>query len=397
MKSFLIAWKDLKIRAMDRRGFMMMLIMPLVLTLILGSALKDMVGGDEGFQETSVGLYVDKKDPMADALKQDVLEKTKFLTIKTIDSERKLEKMVKKGEVEVGISIPAEWSKNFAGATLYSNQDSQLKATVVDSIITSFTDRVQTISMASETVMGNVKETTAASTVAGDLQETGERVSTVLMKSGEAEMKVANRSVGVTSVSSMQYYAAAMLVMFLLFNVTLGAKSMIQERHTDTLARLNSTPMSKYGILIGKFLGTLYFAFLQFLLFYAATSLFFNVNWGGNIGQVVVTGFVYSLSVSGLSMLLAAFITKEKTADLISGVGIQMFAIVGGSMLPIYVFPESLDMISALTPNNWALTGFLDIMSGVGWSELLLPYSVLGAIGLISMLIGAWRLRGRYV
>ena len=172
---------------------------------------------------------------------------------------------------------------------------------------------------------------------------------------------------------------------------------MIQERHTDTLARLNSIPMSQYGILIGKFLGTLYFAFLQFLLFYAATFLFFNVNWGESIGQVVATGFVYSLSVSGLSMLLAAFITKEKTADLISGVGIQMFAIVGGSMLPIYVFPESLDMISALTPNNWALTGFLDIMSGVGWSELLLPYSVLGAIGLVSMLIGAWRLRGRYV
>ena len=397
MKSFLIAWKDLKIRAMDRRGFMMMLIMPLVLTLILGSALKDMVGGDEGFQETSVGLYVDKKDPMADVLKQDVLEKTKFLTIKTIDSEKKLERMVKKGEVEVGISIPAEWSKNLAEATLYYNQDSQLKATVVESIITSFTDRVQTISMASETVMGNVKETTATSTGAGDLQETGERVSTVLMKSGEAEMTVANRSVGVTSVSSMQYYAAAMLVMFLLFNVTLGAKSMIQERHTDRLARLNSTPMSQYGILIGKFLGTLYFAFLQFLLFYAATFLFFNVNWGENIGQVVATGFVYSLSVSGLSMLLAAFITKEKTADLISGVGIQMFAIVGGSMLPIYVFPESLDMISALTPNNWALTGFLDIMSGVGWSELLLPYSVLGTIGLVSMLIGAWRLRGRYV
>ena len=97
MKSFLIAWKDFKIRAMDRRGFMTMLIMPLILTLILGMALKDIFGGDEGFQETSVGLYVDKKDPMADALKQDVLEKTEFLTLKTVDSEEKLEDMVKKG------------------------------------------------------------------------------------------------------------------------------------------------------------------------------------------------------------------------------------------------------------------------------------------------------------
>lgn len=397
MKSFLIAWKDFKIRAMDRRGFMMMLIMPLILTLILGAALKDIVGGDEGFQETSVGLYVDKKDPMADTLKQEVLDKTKFLTIQTVESEKKLEKMVKKGEVEVGIYIPAEWSANLAGVVLYSNQDTQLKATVVESIITSFTERVQTISLASETVMENMVEVTAASTGAGDLGETGERVSALLAESGKAGMTVANQSVGEASISSMQYYAAAMLVMFLLFNVTLGAKSMIQERQTDTLSRLNSTPVSKYGILIGKFLGTLYFAFLQFLLFYAATSFFFHVKWGENIGQVVATGFVYSVAVSGLSMLLAAFITKEKTADLISGMGIQIFAIVGGSMLPIYVFPESFKAISALTPNNWALTIFLDIMSGVGWSELLLPFSVLGTIGLVSMLIGAWRLRGRYV
>ncbi|MGE7663167.1 ABC transporter permease [Peribacillus sp. NPDC097197] len=396
MKSFLIAWKDFKIRAMDRRGFMTMLIMPLILTLILGMALKDIFGGDEGFQDTSVGLYVDKKDPMADALKQDVLEKTEFLTLKTIDSEEKLEEMVKKGEVEVGILIPAEWGANFDEAVLYSNQDTQLKATVVESIISSFTERVQTISKTSEVVMKNVTQTQAVATGKGDAKETAERVSKELTESGEVDMEVGDQSVGETSISSMQYYAAAMLVMFLLFNVTLGAKSMIQERHTDTLARLNSAPMNQYSILIGKFLGTLYFAFIQLLLFYVATSLFFNVNWGESRGQVVAFGFMYSVAVAGLSMLLAAFIKKEKTADLISGIGIQLFAIVGGSMLPIYAFPERLKTIAALTPNNWALTGFLDIMSGVGWSGLLLPFSVLGLIGFVSMLIGAWRLRGRY-
>ncbi|MFJ7849289.1 ABC transporter permease [Peribacillus sp. NPDC097224] len=396
MKSFLIAWKDFKIRAMDRRGFMTMLIMPLILTLILGMALKDIFGGDEGFQETSVGLYVDKKDPMADALKQDVLEKTEFLTLKTVDSEEKLKEMVKKEEVEVGILIPAEWGANLDEAVLYSNQDTQLKATVVESIISSFTERVQTISKTSEAVMKNATQTQAVATGEGAGKETAERVSMELTESGKVDMEVGNQSVGETSISSMQYYAAAMLVMFLLFNVTLGAKSMIQERHTDTLARLNSAPMNQYSILIGKFLGTLYFAFIQLLLFYVATSLFFNVNWGESQGQVVAFGFMYSVAVAGLSMLLAAFIRKEKTADLISGIGIQLFAIVGGSMLPIYAFPERLKTIAALTPNNWALTGFLDIMSGVGWSGLLLPFSVLGLIGLVSMLIGAWRLRGRY-
>ncbi|MGE7186756.1 ABC transporter permease [Peribacillus sp. NPDC006672] len=393
MKSFLIAWKDFKVRATDKRGFIMMLIMPLVLTLILGAALKDIVGGDEGFQETSVGLYVTEKDEMADLLKRDVLDKTKFLTVKSVESEEMLEKMVKDGDIEVGISIPAKWSEHLEEAALFTDQDKQVKAAVVESIIISFVDRVQTISTVSQIVMEDLAATRSASTGSENIGE----VSKALMESGKKNIEVSDQSIGAKSVTSMQYYAAAMLAMFLLFNVTLGAKSIIQERHTETLARLNSTPTSKYGILVGKFLGTLYFAFIQFCLFYIATSIFFNVNWGENKGQVIVTGFAYSLAVAGLSMLLAAFITQEKTADLISGIGIQIFAIIGGSMLPIYVFPESFKPISAFTPNNWALSSFLDIMSGVGWSELLSSLIILGAIGFVSLLVGVWRLRGRYV
>ncbi|MGG4267937.1 ABC transporter permease [Peribacillus simplex] len=393
MKNFLIAWKDFKVRATDKRGFTMMLIMPLVLTMILGAALKDIVGGDEGFRETTVGLYVTEKDEMADLLKRDVLEKTKFLTVKSVDSEAVLEKMVKDGDVGVGISIPAKWSEHLEEATLFTDQDKQFKAAVVESIIISFIDRVQTISTVSQIVMEDLAATRSVSTGSENIGE----VSKPLMDSGKGNIEVSDQSIGAKSVTSMQYYAAAMLAMFLLFNVTLGAKSIIQERRTETLARLNCTPTSKYGILVGKFLGTLYFAFIQFCLFYIATSIFFNVNWGENKGQVILTGFAYSLAVAGLSMLLAAFITQEKTADLISGIGIQLFAIIGGSMLPIYVFPESFKAISALTPNSWALSSFLDIMSGVGWSELLSSLLILGAIGFVSLLVGVWRLRGRYV
>ncbi|MGE7765199.1 ABC transporter permease [Peribacillus sp. NPDC096540] len=397
MKGFLIAWKDFKVRATDKRGFTMMLIMPIILTMILGAALKDIVGGDEGFPQTSVGLYVAKKNHMAELLKRDVLEKTKFITVKSVDSEEKLEKMVKAGDLEVGISIPAEWSTNLEEAVLFTNQDKQIKAAVVESIITSFTDRVQMVSTASQVVMGDLAAAQAVSTSEENRGEVSENVIRALTDSGEEDVEISHQSIGAKSVSSKQYYAAAMLAMFLLFNVTLGAKSMIQERHTETLARLNSTPTSIYSILFGKFLGTLYFAFIQFFLFYTATSVLFNVNWGENKGQVIATGFAYSVAVAGLSMLLAGFITQEKTADMISGIGIQILAIIGGSMLPIYAFPEGFNIISAFTPNNWALTTFLDIMSGVGWSELLLPFFVLGVIGFVSLLIGAWRLRGRYV
>jgi ABC-2 type transport system permease protein len=193
----------------------------------------------------------------------------------------------------------------------------------------------------------------------------------------------------------MQYYAAAMAVMFLLFNATMGAKSIIQERNTETLARLMMSPTSNGSILIGKFMGTLLFALIQLIIFYMATSLFYDVNWGGNILQVLAVGIAYSVAVSGLSMILAAIVSEEKTTDLISGVGVQIFAILGGSMLPIYIFPDALQSFANITPNKWALTSFLSVMSGTSWSQLFLPISVLILMGLLSLTIGTWRLKAR--
>jgi ABC-2 type transport system permease protein len=94
-------------------------------------------------------------------------------------------------------------------------------------------------------------------------------------------------------------------------------------------------------------------------------------------------------------MILAAIVSEEKTTDLISGVGVQIFAILGGSMLPIYIFPDALQTFANITPNKWALTSFLSVMSGTSWSQLFLPISVLILMGLLSLTIGTWRLKAR--
>ena len=101
----------------------------------------------------------------------------------------------------------------------------------------------------------------------------------------------------------MQYYAAAMLVMFLLYNITVGAKSVVTEQRTETLARLFSTPTSSFSILFGKFLGTLLFACIQFGIFIVATHFMFHVEWGADVSQIVVLGISYAICVSGLSTI----------------------------------------------------------------------------------------------
>ncbi|MFD2442979.1 ABC transporter permease [Bacillus sp. CGMCC 1.16607] len=400
MKSLLIAWKDFTIRFKDRKGFLTMIAMPLILTAILGAALNSVMGGDGGFSETTVGIFQEDRDPMAVTFKDEVLSELNFITVKSVSTKKELKNMLDDGKIDVGLSFPKQWSASLNNGelkeiTILSQSDKQLKASVVESVLTSFTDRVKTMSVSTTTVMKDLSQSTAVGTGNINMQDVAKSFNNEMNQAGKNEFQIKEVSIGKKFVSSMQYYAAGMAAMFLLFNATVGAKSIIQERSTETLSRLMSTPTSNTSILVGKFLGTLMFAVIQLLIFYTATTLFFNVNWGDNVLQVMAVGMTYAVAVSGLSMILAAAISDAKTTDLISGVGIQIFAILGGSMLPIYVFPESLQIFANITPNKWALTSFLEIMSGATWNQLFVPMAVLLLMGLLSLSIGTWRLKAR--
>lgn len=392
MKSLLIAWNDFSIRMKDRRGIILMLVMPLLLTAILGAALKNVFGANAEFPETIVGISMDASDQLSKDF-YEVLKDTPFIKIKNATKLEKLQDMMKDGEIDVAVVLPSNWSEGFnegmlREAEVLTNSEKQLKASVIISILESFINR----SMAISTTAGIVGDNLATT----NYTESVEAVMAVVQDAGRQEIIINEKSVGEKSVSAMQYYTAAMAAMFLLFNITVGAKSIAQERETNTLNRLRGAPIRSRSIILGKFYGTFLFACIQFFLFYLATSLFFKVYWGDNVLQIFTIGLVYATAVAGLSMVLAAFITRQKILDVISGVGIQICALIGGSMLPLSQFPEIMKNISQLTPNHWALTSLLDIMSGVTWVALLLPISVLLMIGIFSLIIGTLRLESGY-
>ncbi|MGM2841404.1 ABC transporter permease [Bacillus cereus group sp. Bce002] len=398
MKSFIIAWKDLKIRLIDRRGFMMMLIMPLLLTAILGSALSN-IFDNGGLPKTVIGYYQVGNDEFADVFQKDVLQSKELkddVKVKIVNSQEELEDMLKEKKIDVGIVIPNKWSEQVQDGKLkepkvFIDPSKDIQAKIAESMVRSFSERVQTVAVSTKSVVtelansqhSNVEQ--VAKEVSGDLQ-------TVVTSGAD---NIEKGTIGKKTVAAMQYYAAAMLVMFLLYNITVGAKSVVTEQRTETLARLFSTPTSSFSILFGKFLGTLLFACIQFGIFIVATHFMFHVEWGGDLSQIVAVGMSYAICVSGLSMLIAAFIREEKTADVMGGIGIQILAILGGSMLPIYVFPDTLQTIANVAPNKWALTSFLNIMSGTSW-DVLLPviFSLCGA-GIVSVMIGTLRLHMR--
>jgi ABC-2 type transport system permease protein len=393
-KAIWIAWKDVKIRITDKKGFMMLILMPLILTAILGAALGSILGGSE-IDEIKVGYVQSDQSGASRMFKTDVLEKMKMIKVTEAGSEKEMKKLLAEKKIDVGIAVPAHWGSGKKPAAVYAGTEQELKGSIIETAAVSFIDQYKAVREASSASMEYVTKTDAAKQGKLNPSLIAENLAETLEKEAGAMLAVTEKSVGTKEVTSFQYYSAAMLCMFMLFHMTVGAKSFLLEKETETLARLLMTPAQKYAILFGKWLGTYLFAIIQFFIFLIVTINVFDVDWGDNLLFVSVLGLSYAAAVSGISMLLASCLSDMKSADVLGGFGIQVLAVLGGSMLPLYQFPDFLQSVSKAVPNRWALEGFLSLMEGGGWAELQTPVLLFAAIGLCSLAVGIRRLHTR--
>ncbi|MBB4826783.1 ABC-2 type transport system permease protein [Sporosarcina luteola] len=392
-KMILIARKDIAIQLKDRKAFLLLLLMPFLLTAILGFALKGVMEG-ETIPAEVIGVYVEKGDPLGEEFVENYLQQD-WLTVKRAIHEAELEDWVARKEIDAGIVLPTEWEEQRKSAKILAVAGKESSALFTQQLTDSFSQTFWTMSQSTQTIMTNLA--LAASAQGAAIQPDKIQAELLMEMKQAAERKgqyIEVTSIGEREVSSMQYYAAAMAAMFLLFNAVRGGKSLHQEQQSVTLDRLRMTPTRVEFILGGKFLGTWCLAFGQFLVFMGATRYLLEVDWGESALQTLCIGLAYSFAVSGLAVLVAAFSANEKTADLAGGIMVQVLALLGGSMLPLSAFPEVMRKVALVLPNSWALTSFTSIMTGTTWASLGAAALVLVAIGAASIVVGTARMRG---
>jgi ABC-2 type transport system permease protein len=179
--------------------------------------------------------------------------------------------------------------------------------------------------------------------------------------------------------------------MFLLMTVVTGVSAMIEEKEQDVYHRLLVTKLTNHQYLLGKFLGLFLMACIQFFVIIFGTSLLYGVDWGESMSGVILIGLSFVFSVCGLGLLLSALVKTEKVFSVAGMLGTQILAAVGGSMVPLYVFPDWLNKFVKIFPNALTLQTFLDLMSGGLLKDVLFEVAILLAIGLLSLLV-AWML-----
>ena len=115
----------------------------------------------------------------------------------------------------------------------------ETEATIIRQIFDTFAKTANAIAVSMEILMTEAAVRSAAGEEI-DMQALHEGLSASMQSVvNESRDYVTETSVGEQQVSAMQYYAAAMAAMFLLFNAMAGGKSLHRERQTVTLVEVD--------------------------------------------------------------------------------------------------------------------------------------------------------------
>lgn len=187
--------------------------------------------------------------------------------------------------------------------------------------------------------------------------------------------------------------AASQLLLFTFLASLAGSATLIQARRQKVIARSLAAPVTTTQVLLGHAAGRWVIAAFQGGYIMLATALLFGVSWGNPVLSLLVLA-VFAAVAAGAAMLLGSVMDNEAAASGVGvGVGLVMAAI-GGGMVPLEIFSDTLRTVAHITPHAWAYDAFAQIQRHDGSLADILPMlAVLTAFAVVVLAVGAWALR----
>lgn len=383
-----IAAKDLRQRFRDRSAIALGFVAPLLIATLISFA----------FQSSStfsadVGVVDADHGPVAAAYLQ-MLEGPDLRSIvhvHRVASEAEARQQVAAGSLSAAVVLAPGLSRTVDGdgdgdegdkssrTVLLTSVDHPIAAQVLESITVAFTSRVNGTRLAVASAIGAGAPTARAS----ELVEAAQRL--------DALEHPAERSIGGHPLSPISYYAPGMAIFFLFFAIGFGARSYFSEVQSGTLERLSAAPVHPGQILVGKALSILVYCTTSLAVMMLVTSLAFGARWGDPLAAAVLGGAVV-LSVVSLTTLVTSVARTERQADGLSVVLVFGLALLGGNFVFVSSAPPLMRRLALLTPNGWALRGYIDLATGSGrLSTVVVPVLAVLAFSAVAFAVSLWR------
>lgn len=406
--------KDLKIIFSDKKALAIIIIMPLVLMTILSFALKgSFVSSDDiNFNKVNIAVvkqYDAKKDSemfknmmnsnflkagikedtdsidflnelnVEDMFFKDFLDNEQVSKIisYSIEEENKSLEMLNNGDISAVILLPEKYVynmqmnlvtpfRNKVDIKIITHPDRTIDGQIVNSIVKAFNDAISTIVIGKNVIIETTNYYDIGNGGIDGISALMEGMTDAIhgIKVNIDEVVIEGRK----SISSGDYYAVAMMTMFILYAASHGGRMLLEEKDNKTFQRMIIANISELKILLGKFFTVYIIAITQLFIMILYSSIVLKVDWG-NLYYIAIISLSAAFAVAGIGAFIASLTYKAgnyKMANIFESVIIQVMAVLGGNFFPIDVMPNIIQKFSFISVNGRTLKSYLKIIKGYG-------------------------------
>ena len=161
------------------------------------------------------------------------------------------------------------------------------------------------------------------------------------------------------------FYAAGIAVMFIMFSAAAAGGAFIEENESGTLERVLSSGLGMNGMLLAKWLYVTSLACMQVTVMFVWGMFVFKLPLLSHLPGFAVMTLFTGAAAAAFGLVIATIArTRQQLSGLANLLVLSMNAL-GGSMFPRFLMSESLQKMSLVGFNAWALDGYLKVF----WRE----------------------------
>jgi len=382
MKVLRIAAADLKRVAKDRMAILWLLVMPLVMAYVFGSAMR---GG--GAQATWIPVIDLDRQELSALFIEQLREEGYYIEVKDAAAQLEL-----KTKWPYGVVIPP----GFGEAILHGQQ-------VKIPLVKGNGSPENILEVQSRLLQAIVRFTKGLA-----LADVSNRPWDDAAKAALKEALARPQLLGLTRAgyrtlrpppTGFSQSLPGMLVMFVIQMIlTYGGTSLVRDRIGGQMRRLLAAPVHPFEAYAGKILARVTLGCAQAAILLGCGSIMFRLPLGDHPLFLLPVVLALATVAGCLSLLAGVLCSSEKQVTLVAIFGAMGLSALGGCWWPIEIVPETFKTVAMFTPSYWAMHGLQSVLYfGRSYEAVLVECAVLlGFAALFALASGAaLRLRGR--
>ncbi len=332
-----------------------MLVVPVVVAGVFGLA------DQRANASLPVGLVQSEHGRPGDELARSVRD-SKALRVTSYSSIDAMELAVRRGDVLIGVEIPAGYGADTPLRVFGKASDSAFVAARADVML-----------------------------IAARQAALSEQAGTPASAPVEVERETARSN---TNATGLGRATAGMLVFFMFHSSLYMGAIFIDERSRGCVARMSTTPNARTVIVAGEIVGRAFVCFTQAVVIVLAGRLLFGVDWGDPLGIIMVIA-MFALVGTSASLVLGSLgrgSLEQVSMGLLGVVGV--LGLLGGCFWSLAIVPAWLRTAAHLSPHAWANDAFDKLLAtDAGVQELWTPLVVLAgfAVALFVLAVASFR------